>query len=34
LRFGLCVLGTWRAIEPAPFEQRLDVWIASDEILE
>jgi hypothetical protein len=34
LRFDLCVVRSGRAIEPAPFEQWVDVRIASDEILE
>jgi hypothetical protein len=33
LRFDLCVVGARRTIEPAPFEQWLDVGIAPDEIL-
>src|SRR5215208_144593 len=33
LRFYLCVIRTGRTIESAPFEQRFDVGIASDEIL-
>jgi hypothetical protein len=34
LRFGLRIIRTWRAIEPTPFEQGLDVRITTDEILE